>query len=191
MTPVHQMHEAFIEMHRQGAMRMCASSQILQQTFVMNGLDARLSIIAAISSMGGAHAPLVQTQLMLGEYLNDPSKLDNIVARYSKRNRIPGFGSGFVKGGADPIHEDIDKLINKLAPKIHYYMMDLHHKVQEEISDKLYFNTAMYSAAFGIIMNISPYVMPGYAIEARLGVLNGLMIQILNQDAKLKIEEPS
>lgn len=188
-TPVEKLSKAFAEMHRQGAQRMCASSEALTSSFLVNGLDGRLSIIAAISMMGGHHAPLIQTQLLLQEILNDPKNLNKIVSRYNKRSRIPGFGSGFVKGEPDPIHQEIDALIQEYAPKVHYYMMDILHEVHTNISDRLFFNTAMYSAAFGVIMNISPYIMPGLAIEARLNIWNQLLIQSMNQISKPK--EPS
>lgn len=181
MTPVQKLSDAFVEMHQFGAARMCASSDILMSSFLVNGLDARLSIIAAISTMGGHHAPLIQTQLLLEEVLKYPSTIQGIVGRYSKRNRISGFGSGFVKGAPDPIHEEIDELMKEFAPKIHYYMTELLHAVHDQISDQLFFNTAMYSAAYGIMMNISPYIMPGVAIEARMPVWNRLLTQTMNQ----------
>lgn len=68
-------------------------------------------------------------------------------------------------------------------------MMDILHEVHANISDQIFFNTAMYSAAFGVIMNISPYIMPGLAIEARLNIWNQLLIQSMNQISKPK--EPS
>lgn len=185
MTPVQKIQIAFNEMHREGALRECASTTILLNTFQVNGLDARLSIIGAISSMGGTHAPLVRTHLLLQEALKiDPSKLKIFIQNFNKKHRIPGFGSSFVKGEPDPIHSNIDALIKEYSPKIHFYMVEMLNLVHEFISPKLYFNTAMYSAAVGEILNISPYVLPGKAIEARIPVWNMVMQEFINKKLK-------
>lgn len=181
MTAVERLNEAFTVMHQHGAARSCASTYILNSTFRVNGLDARLSIIAAISSMGGTHAPIVRTQLLLEEVLASPKSIPSIVSRFNKKNRIPGFGSGFVKGEPDPIHEPIDALIRELSPKTHYYMMELLNEVQSSIDARLFFNTAMYSAAYGKLMNVSPYVLPGIVIEARLPIWNRVMAGIVSE----------
>jgi citrate synthase len=181
MNPVQRLHEAFVVMHQHGAARSCASTFILNSSFRVNGLDARLSIIAAISSMGGEHAPIVRTQLLLQEVLDNHKQIPSIVSRYNKKNRIPGFGSGFVKGEPDPIHADIDALIKELSPKTHYYMTELQIEVQSSIDDRLHMNTAMYSAATGVLLNISPYVLPGTAIEARMPIWNRIMAGVITE----------
>jgi hypothetical protein len=181
MTAVQRLMVAFTVMHQEGARRACASSFILSSTFKVNGFHAQQSIIAAIASMGGEHAPLIRTQLLLQEVLDNPKKFGVVVGRYSKLNRIPGFGSGFVKGERDPIHADIDALIKELSPKTHYYMTELHHAVQDTISPNLYPNTALYSAASAILLNVSPYVLPGMAIEARMPVWNQILIGTINE----------
>jgi hypothetical protein len=188
MTAVERINMAFVDMHRNGARRACASTFVLSQTFKVNGLDARLSIIAAISSMGGEHAPLIQAYFVLKETLDNPKKIQEIVSRYDKRRKIPGFGSGFIKGEPDPIHAEIDALIKELSPKTHYWMTELHHAVQDSISPKLFMNTAIYSAAVAILLNFSPYVLPGLVIESRLMVWNQIMAGILNESNKEKTE---
>lgn len=181
MTAVHRLMAAFTAMHQNGARRACASTYILSSTFKVNGFHAQQSIIAAIATMGGEHAPLVRAQLLLQEVLDDPNRFGFIVGQYSKRNRIPGFGSGFVKGEPDPIHAEINDIIKELSPKTHYYMVELHHAVQDTISKHLYPNTALYSAATAILLNIPPYVLPGMAIEARMPIWNQILIGTINE----------
>lgn len=179
--PLTQLRLEFDKIHQEGAQRACASSFVLNATFKVNGFHAQQSIVAAISSMGGEHAPLVRCQLMLADILREskPDFIEAYVSSYNKTNKIPGFGSGFVKGEPDPIHKEIDHLIAKIDPKKHYYMVELHHAVQDQIDRNLFPNTALYSAMTSIILNWSPYVLPGFAIQARMPVWNHILSKTL------------
>lgn len=193
MTPAIELRALFNRMHQEGAQRACASTFILNATFKVNGYHAQQSIIAAIASMGGEHAPLVRCQMMLEKLfaLDKPDKIAGILKEYNKINRIPGFGSGFTKGEPDPIHDDINELLRKLDPKKHFYMVELHHQVQEQIDARLFPNTALYSAFTSILLNWSPFVLPGFAIEARMPVWNHILTKtfIGERDAMRDKEE--
>jgi citrate synthase len=178
MSAVTELGELFIKMHEQGAIRECASTVILAQTFKVNGCNSAQSIIAAICSMGGMHAPLVAASKSFDYIMSGtPSEISEKISDILLMGKVPGWGSSFVKGEPDPIHAEIDAAIKRYASKQHYYIVEATHILQELTKKKLHPNTALYSAVYANILNIDPVLLPGLAIEARIPVWNHLMKQ--------------
>lgn len=169
-------------MHQDGAMRECASTVILGQTFKVNGANSAQSIVAAISSMGGSHAPLVEAARFFNFVMSEPPEsVPDMIKDILKTGKVPGFGSSFVKDEVDPIHYEIDAAMRRYSSKQHYYIVEMTYAIQKQTKKKLNPNTALYSAAYASIMNIDPVLLPGLVIEARIPVWNVLMREQLKR----------
>lgn len=183
MTKTEDFARLFMEMHMNGARRGCASTQHLVESFKVNGCNSLQSMVSAMMTFGGLHAPLTRTAAQVNDIM--AMSVDKIPAYVNKmQGRIPGFGSGFVKDEPDPIHQEIDAFILEHCAKHHYHLVEYTEAVQKKTKKKLFPNTALYSGFFANIMNLHPVLVPGLAIEARMIAWNQILRQTLNQIAQ-------
>src|SRR5688572_2577198 len=77
------------EAHAQSALRQNVSSVVLQQVAISSG-DYTKAVSAALMSLGGMHAPLIDTWKLL------TSDVD-IHAIFGANLKIPGWGNSFEK----------------------------------------------------------------------------------------------
>ncbi len=72
------------------------------------------ALIAALSTIGGAHAPLIQTV----EFLLNPDAAEIARERLALKQQVVGWGSSFAKGMKDPIWLKVDAMIAKINPDL-------------------------------------------------------------------------
>lgn len=155
-----KLFSAVYDAHKSGARRECASTQILKGTFQSNGGNGLAAAIAASQTLGGLHAPIVQTMQQVLRWKDLPCEtiryhiLDKIKL---KRGLIYGFGSSFVKRAPDPSLQECDKALMGESLSL----FEFKEKLQDillDMSIPIYPNLAFYSACLFHLTN-RPYGM--------------------------------
>ena len=135
--------EAVLKGHDKASQRDNVSS-VLIKILSSTGKNFFDSIVPAILSFGNLHGPIEQTYKLL---IKDKKELDNLINRALKNNKkIPGWGSGFVKGKEDKIQFISEKLKSK----------------------HIFPNAACYTASCCIVENIPVEVSTSLVIKGRI-----------------------
>ena len=153
--------------HELSAMRPNVSTEVLQLT-AGGSLDYGMSLSAALSTIGGVHAPLTQSYDWLVSTQVLPEKLV----------RVPGWGSSFEKGKPDsiwmPVQEHIYSNYPNLKERIEKITEWLHGK-----GKKIYPNASCFTAATGIALKMPKATLPWLFVQGRLRVWSALFMNQL------------
>ena len=153
-----------LEAHSQSAMRDNISSVVLTHAARGSG-DLTKSLIAALSTLGGLHAPLEPTYEFIYELGDDePVKASGFV---------PGWGNSFVKGEPDPLWKAVDAQLGEVAPDISKTLAHVTMSLREK-GRNVYPNPSAYTAAVGQALGISPRLLPWLFIQGRLSAWTAL-----------------
>jgi citrate synthase len=152
--------DALFRGHREATQRQNISTEILKVAYMGSG-DFLKSVVAAISSLGGTHAPILQAYSVLRSALPWKGLMDG--------EKIPGWGNSFVKGKPDPIWEETQKYIShywhNVGDRIDWMTNNIHKE-----GKIVYPNAACYTAATAIILGLPKDLSPWLVIQARLPV---------------------
>ena len=121
------------------------------------------AIAAALMTLGGIHAPLVETCKLLRR----ERPVDHAKALLSEKKRIPGWGNGFVKGKADTIWEPVDRVLRDEAPGI-MRDVDAITDILHAAGKLIYPNPSCYTAVAAITLGIPSEASPYLFVSARL-----------------------
>lgn len=151
-----------MEAHHLSAFRQNVSTQVVQLVAAGSN-DYTKAISAAISSVGGRHAPLSATMNLL-QSVNP----DAMVKRLLKDGLlVPGWGSSFNKGEADPLWADVDSILS-----LNYF--DLYQTIQtitralHSAGKNIQPNPSTYTSACALALGIPAKVAPFIFITGRL-----------------------
>lgn len=122
------------------------------------------SITAAMMTLGGMHAPVVDVCALLRFPLTK-AHIDQIVQR---GGRLPGWGNGFVKGEPDPLWQEVDGLLREVNPEI-MAKIDEVTAWLHEAGKRIYPNPACYTAASALTMALPAEASPYLFVSGRLG----------------------
>lgn len=110
------------EAHAKSALRQNVSSVVLQQVAISSG-DYTKAVSAALMSLGGMHAPLVDTWKLLTSGLDIKTILESNM-------NAPGWGNSFEKGHDDPlwfqVRDYLAEHFNQIWQRITYVTAQLH-----------------------------------------------------------------
>jgi|GEM_PF-1772651 len=125
--------------------------------------DYTKALAAALSTLGGVHAPLVQTHQFLS--CDDPP----MAARHALDNgvRIPGWGSSFSKGAPDPLWEKVAALLKEHWLPM-YEKIDMVTAVLRMAGKDIHPNPSAYTAATAIILGMRADLAPYLFVAGRL-----------------------
>lgn len=148
--------------HDASALRQNPSHEALILATVGSGSYLQ-AVTAAMMTLGGTHAPLIDTCYFLRQDHPEQS-----VPRFlDVRRRIPGWGNGFVKGEPDPIWADTDQALREAAPelmaKVEAVTTALH-----EAGKMIYPNPSCYTAVTALLLELLPEASPFLFLYARL-----------------------
>jgi citrate synthase len=157
-----------IEAHKEASHRENASTQVLKAAFISNGGNLIGSITAAMNMLGGLHAPIKQTVQWIERIpIGGLGIAVKSSPQRSTQGRVPGWGSGFIKGEFDPM---LMKLHDELI-KHH----EVYAKIEESVTcyfasqGKLIFpNLAFYTAVTSIVEKIHIDLCESLILEARI-----------------------
>ncbi len=166
--------EALDKGHREAALRQNISSVVLQAAYAGSG-DFLKSVVAAISTLGGTHAPIIQAYEVL--------KRENGRSIYiGDGYKVAGWGNSFVKGMPDKTWDKTSDLLN-LWPDI-AYRIEEDTKLLHGLSKNIYPNAACYTAATAIIIGLPKDLSPWLVIQARLPEWAKLIYDIQRQSSQ-------
>jgi len=150
--------ETLFEGHNQAARRQNISSEVLKAAFMGSG-DFNKSVVAAISTLGGTHAPIMQAYDVLsyahGCHWDDYT---------STGRKVPGWGNSFIKGRPDPTWDSTAVALEDLSPDMAWKI----NHITEYIPKPVYPNAACYTAATAMLIGLPKYLSPWLVIQARL-----------------------
>jgi citrate synthase len=159
--------------HKEAAMRDNSSKMILEIAWDSNGNNLRESIIAALCSFGGRHAPIKMTYSFLQAYIKlTPESRNGFIANLIRNKdvshgNIPGLGSSFVKGQHDPMLNGIKNAIDYIDPVFSEIAADMMQRVYGAKGVSVFPNLAFYTAAAMLLANVPPSMCEYIAIGAR------------------------
>ncbi len=155
-----QLHEELIRVHAHLATRENLSSQLISCAAKAEK-DFGSACIMAIASLGGLHAPIEQTTNLL----LDPNAIRTAEVLLQEGNKVPGWGSSFVKGEKDPIFDALDGMVYEHSMKLWCLIVDITDRL---CSKDIYPNAACYTAACCILNEIPPCVALKTLIQGRI-----------------------
>lgn len=148
--------------HEASALRHNISHEALILATVGSGSYLQ-AITAAMMTLGGAHAPLVETCLLL--QADHPE--DWVAGAVLRGTLVPGWGNGFVKDGPDPFWEELDQTLrddgNAYIGKVDAVTTALHAQ-----GKMIYPNPSCYTAVVALTLGLPPAASPYLFLAARL-----------------------
>lgn len=151
--------------HDASTRRANISAEVFKAAAIGSGSYTH-ALVAAISTIGGLHAPLEQTMQFLS--------LDNPVAAIDI-SKIPGWGSSFERGHKDPIWLEVDYILKDRFPQM-YDKIDSVTNEFQRLGKNIYPNPSAYTAATCLILGVPEKIATYIFIAARLQGWTKLML---------------
>ena len=147
-------------LHQELALRPNASTQTVQGMAQL-GKSFMDSVAVGVQTLGGFHAPIVQTaKLWLMSY---PDFKADIIRRIDAGEKVPGFGSSFIKDGPDPVFDKLD------VPEAYMYRLEERRAlVSKYLGVDLWPNAAAYTAIYADMLCIKPELAPKLVLQGRM-----------------------
>lgn len=160
-----ELYEAVMRAHGASAHRKNCSTLGLLNAYAGSG-DYVQAIIGALATLGGKHAPLLETYRIL----ISNSTTEGIGPFVGK---IEGWGNSFEKGHPDPIWSAVEECLDAfpIGARIRYITEALH-----AAGKLVYPNPSAYTAAAAIVLNMPPEIMPFLFIGGRLASWSQLIL---------------
>ena len=154
-----------MDAHAKCCERSNVSSITLVQSYHGCGFTPQ-AIAAALLTFGDRHAPVHQVIRLL--------QTDNfeeiVIGNLKAGNKIPGWGSDFIKGEPDPIFAELDRFMEANATDIHRRIHEISQVIWDEKEQDLHPNAAAYTAAVGLKLGYSSLDIHFLLIECRLPI---------------------
>lgn len=147
---------AVLDAHYKSAFRENLSSTAVKLAAAGSG-DYTKAIAAALSTLGGVHAPLVQTY----QFLADDDLGYSVNAALEQGLKVPGWGNSFHKGEPDPLWQDVDRLLRTHWPSLAARMDHVTGTLLaagKNLQPNPSAYTALSAAALGMSAHVAPYL---------------------------------
>lgn len=154
--------QACLQAHRNSCARPNISSEVLKAAFQGSGRYTA-AVAAALSALGGAHAPIEWTVW----FLQAPSPTLEAERLLNAGQRVPGWGNSFVKGTRDPLWLGLDRLLADAEPAL-YQILEAVTRTLHERGKMIYPNPSAYTAAVAIALKIPAPLAPWLLVAGRL-----------------------
>lgn len=165
------LYQAF-DAHNVCAYRNNISSCVLMEC-ARGSHDLNKAICAALSSVGGIHAPLVDTYFVL----MNPDSVDGILKNGLK---VPGWGSSFPD---DKSWNEVESTLKEHFPEVYSKIEIVTSKLKAEGKD-LKPNPSAFTAAVGIVLEMPCILLPWLFIQGRLNAWCDLFIIAIKKETK-------
>jgi citrate synthase len=154
--------ETVLQAHHESALRGNCSHQAVALAAFGSG-DYFKAIAAGLLTLGGTHAPLVQTYDFLERFTDE----EDVTQRLAQQQRIPGWGNGFVKDGPDQLWAMVDEQLRVEAPAW-MTRIDQITGILHAHRKWIYPNPSCYTAAAALHLHIPKYAVGELLIRGRL-----------------------
>jgi citrate synthase len=131
------------------------------------------ALIAALSTLGERHAPLIATY----EFLVQPNPEDSVSGYLERGEKVPGWGNSFHKG-EDPEWVGVSRVIQSYFPAMFTKIMNVQATLHS-FGKPLYPNPSTYTAATAIILGMPKEVAAYLFIAGRLLTWHELFLRAI------------
>jgi citrate synthase len=163
-----------LEAHAASAFRSNASSVALCNAAIASH-DFTKALTGALATLGGVHAPLADTYVLLSS-----SEFDAPERILLSGRKVPGWGNSFVKGAPDPIWEPVAAHLERINPTLAERLHNVTDMLRA-VGKRLYPNPSAYTAAVAITLGIPAHLTPWLFVQGRLLSWSHLFHQALTQ----------
>ena len=171
--------EALFKAHSEAVTRENISSVLAANAALGSGRYSN-GISAAVSSIGGIHAPIEDTIDAIQFAMNGGGGARRyVVSKLSLGEKVPGWGNSFFKGEVEPGWEGVRELTAKIDARI-ITAIDGVTQALHDAGKLLFPNPSAYTAAAAIIIGIPIKVSALLFITARISGWT----QIIHQQLK-------
>jgi hypothetical protein len=147
--------------HNSAVFRHNISSEVLKAAFYGNNGDFTKAAAAALCSLGGVHAPIVQAYELL-----EADWPKQAWPQWDGKSKIPGWGSSFTKGKPDPYVDNVLIYIGTgwewMLRRINNVTENLHLRGKH-----VFPNMACATAATGVILGLPKELTPALLLHGR------------------------
>jgi citrate synthase len=164
--PLNPAETILLDMVREAHIASCARPNASREAFVT---AASLSgsyvngIIGALATLGGYHAPIVQTVWLLEQ--PEPAAVARQILAEGKR--VPGWGNAFERGHKDPLWLTVDKWLELNFPAMAATLAAVTVALHAAGKD-LYPNPSAYTAAAACLVGLPGPAAAYLFVSARL-----------------------
>ena len=167
--------ELLAEAHYASAMRANGSREALLLAAAGSG-EYTKGLVAALSTIGGVHGPLVQTYNLLVDI--DP--VGEAAGMVLGRRKVPGWGNSFVRGEHDPLWHRVETALRDVNPELRRVIVDI--TKQLHFHGKFVFpNPSAYTAATAIAVGLPRELTPYLFVAPRLHAWTAHLFQQQDQ----------
>ena len=166
-------YNELVSVHELIAQRPNFSSMMIAN-MAMVEKDFLSSVASSILTLGGVHAPIIQTM----DLYDDPNPVFRAETLLLNNRRIPGSGSSFVQGEPDPVFHKLDEMISDSElPRWSIVIKDITSLLEPKA---LYPNAATYTAVVCLMNNIPKDIAIGTVLSSRLGQWEQIYLENYN-----------
>jgi len=169
--PEQKLLDALFAAHTKAACRENCSTVAVLNSWTGAG-SYTAAIASALLTLGGAHAPVAEIMRFLGQ--KDPE--DRALFRLATGDKVPGWGSDFVKGKPDPDWAEVDAALEKVAPGLNESIRAV-TTVLHEHGKVIFPNPGAYTAATALALGIPESVAPWLFVQGRLGAWTKILME--------------
>lgn len=169
-APEGELLDAVLAAHHASVFRGNVSTVCLRTAYAGSN-DYSKALVAALSSIGGLHAPIAETKRLL----EHPDCLALARAMLKVGQKVPGWGNSFVHGSPDFIWGRVDELLKGwqgLHGRLDSITCLLH-----ESGKKVWPNPSAYTAATAIALEMPTAVSPWLFVSGRLDGWSRLLLE--------------
>jgi citrate synthase len=148
-------------------------SSVVFYAAAIGSRDYGKALAAALSTLGGKHAPIAATY----EVLQDPVKA---IALLESGEKVPGWGNSFAKGGIDPIWQPVGDFLKEFYSPIYQRIEEITVKIHCK-GKQVYPNPACFTAATGIALKMPKEAATWIFVQGRLDRWSEIFCQSLAQ----------
>lgn len=168
----HKLLTLCLDAHAQSALRQNVSSVVFTQAAFGSG-DYTKAVSAALMTLGGVHAPLMETWDFL--------EMGRSVQGFIDANlKIPGWGNSFEKDHHDtvwiPFRDYLREHFKIVASNIDRVTTMLHG-----LGKHIFPNPSAFTAATGIALRMPPEILPWLFLNGRLNTWTAMFCNTLKQ----------
>lgn len=156
--------------HHRSALRANVSTVALQNA-ALGSNNYVQSIVAALVTLGGAHAPILNTIRFLR--LPERERKESVEQHVVNGWRVPGWGNSFVQGRPDPIWERVQQLLEKTWPDI-WEAISKTTEWLHKLNKQVWPNPSAYTAAAAMALNIPEHLAEYLFVVGRISAWTAL-----------------
>jgi citrate synthase len=129
------------------------------------GKDLFSSLASALLTLGGLHAPILQTYHFLSSFRTNEEIQSHVESELTAMRKIPGWGSSFEKGQPDPEFKILDEMLSgsPIHCRMHYVSGLLHGS-----GIQIYPNASCYTCAVCISKDLPVAIAQYFLVNGRL-----------------------